>query len=111
MAVYPTELKKLEEERALLIAWSDGQRRRYSYAELRKRCPCASCREQRKQEDSPAPANMLPVISASEARPLDIVAMKPVGNYAYGIHFSDGHDTGIFTFDFLRELGTEQEAG
>ena len=33
--------------------------------------------------------------------------MKPVGNYAYSIAFSDGHDTGIFTFEFLRELGTE----
>jgi len=33
--------------------------------------------------------------------------MKPVGNYAYTISFSDGHDTGIFTFELLRELGTE----
>jgi DUF971 family protein len=32
--------------------------------------------------------------------------MTPVGNYAYGIAFSDGHDTGIYTVDYLRELGT-----
>ena len=34
-----------------------------------------------------------------------IMGMKPVGNYAYGIEFSDGHDTGIYTFEYLRELG------
>jgi DUF971 family protein len=32
--------------------------------------------------------------------------MKPTGNYAYGIEFSDGHDTGIFTLELLRSLGT-----
>ena len=34
-----------------------------------------------------------------------IKAMKPVGNYAYGIAFSDGHDTGIYTLEILRSLG------
>ena len=32
--------------------------------------------------------------------------MRPVGNYAYSIAFSDGHDTGIYTLDFLAEIGT-----
>jgi DUF971 family protein len=36
--------------------------------------------------------------------------MKPVGNYAYTIAFSDGHDTGIYTFELLRELGEVQAA-
>ena len=47
----------------------------------------------------------VPVLSAEEARPLGIDGMQPVGNYAYTIHFSDGHDTGIFTFSLLRQLG------
>jgi DUF971 family protein len=33
--------------------------------------------------------------------------MKPVGNYAYAISFSDGHDTGIYTIEYLRELGDQ----
>jgi DUF971 family protein len=37
--------------------------------------------------------------------------MKPVGNYAYGIHFSDGHTTGIYSLDYLRELGEEAARG
>ncbi len=50
---------------------------------------------------------ILPILSPAEARPLSLVDMKPLGNYAYTIAFSDGHDTGIFTFDLLRELGAE----
>ncbi len=72
--------------------------------ELRDRCPCATCREKRNQP--PQPANPLQVLSPAEARPLKIAAMKSVGNYAYAIDFSDGHDTGIYTLEFLRELGT-----
>ena len=43
----------------------------------------------------------------AEARPLTIAGMQPVGNYAYSIEFSDGHDTGIFTLELLRELGDD----
>jgi DUF971 family protein len=49
----------------------------------------------------------LPVLSLAEAQPLRITAMDPVGRYAYGIHFSDGHNTGIYTLESLRELGED----
>lgn len=100
----PTNLA-LSGENELLIEWSDGQRRVYSFRELRERCPCATCREKRSQPA--APSTMLPVLSAAETRPLKLLDMSPVGNYAYGIEFSDGHDTGIYTFALLRELGRE----
>jgi DUF971 family protein len=48
----------------------------------------------------------LPVLSATETAPLAIVTMRPVGNYAYNIAFSDGHDSGIFTLDLLLRLGS-----
>jgi DUF971 family protein len=48
---------------------------------------------------------MLPVLSAAEARPLTVEHMRPVGNYAYNISFSDGHDSGIYGFDVLFRLG------
>ena len=54
-----------------------------------------------------APPTLLPVLSAAETQPLAIRAMKPVGNYAYAISFSDGHDTGIYTIEYLRELGRQ----
>ena len=87
----------------LVIEWSDGQSREYSARELRDACPCASCREKRSQP--PEPANLLPLLSLSEARPLAIAKMEPVGNYAYSIEVSDGHNTGIYTLELLRQLG------
>jgi DUF971 family protein len=89
----------------LLIEWSDGQKRQYTVRSLREACPCATCRE--KRNAPPAPAPLLPVLSAAEARPLRILGMKPVGNYAYSITFSDDHDTGIFTLELLAALGEE----
>lgn len=97
----PTKLE-IANDAELLIEWSDGQTRRYGFGELRKQCPCATCREKRK-----TPPSLLPIVSAEEAQPLTILGMKPVGNYAYSINFSDGHDTGIYSFDFLRELGED----
>jgi DUF971 family protein len=104
MNVHPTALK-LQDGNRLLIEWSDGARREISFSELRAKCPCATCRE--KRNAPPAPASSLPVLSAAEARPLKVEGMRPVGNYAYAIAFSDGHDTGIYTLEFLRELGTD----
>lgn len=97
MTIHPTKLAL--EGNALLIDWSDGQRRRYDTVELRQRCPCATC--------DTARAESRPLFDESEfpAPKLAIRQMTPVGNYAYKIHFGDGHDTGIYTFDRLRQLG------
>ena len=109
MNVYPTSLEKTEGAQ-LLIQWSDGQTRRYAYRELRDHCPCASCREKRNQPAEQAqPSSMLPIIPTEEAQPLEIHGMKPVGTYAYSIAFSDGHDTGIFSYELLRGLGEPVE--
>jgi DUF971 family protein len=99
----PTKLEMQNGQ--LIIEWNDGQLRSYSPHELREHCPCATCREKRSMP--PPPANILPVLSPAEARPLAIAQMKPVGNYAYAINFSDGHDTGIYTLELLRSIGTE----
>jgi DUF971 family protein len=108
MTPRPTKLSRLENNR-LLIEWDDGQKREYTVRELRDRCPCATCREKRSAgEAAPgakAPGGMLPVLSAAETRPLVIASMRPVGNYAYSIDFSDGHGTGIYGMGLLRELG------
>lgn len=99
----PTQLQRTEH--GLRITWSDGQVREYTAGELRKACPCATCRE--KANAAPPPANVLPVLSLAETQPLRIERMQPVGAYAYGIAFSDGHSGGIYQFGLLRELGRE----
>ncbi len=102
MDARPTKIALVGEDR-LEIEWSDGQRREYSFAELRQNCPCATCREKRKAP--PEPTSALPVLQPGEAQPLKVLGMNPVGSYAYTIAFNDGHDTGIFPFVLLRELG------
>ena len=100
----PTKLE-VADGKKLVITWSDGETREIAFGELRKACPCASCREQ--AQGAAQPSGGLQVISMAEAQPLKIQAMNPVGNYAYNIEFSDGHDTGIFTLELLRELGVQ----
>ena len=69
---------------------------------LRDACPCATCRERRAE---PPAAPLLQVLEPEEIAPLSITGMRPVGQYAYAIEFSDGHASGIYTLDYLRELG------
>jgi DUF971 family protein len=87
---------------AVEIGWSDGVRSVYPPRLLRDACPCATCREERA---APKPTALLPVLAPQELVPLAVTAMRPVGQYAYGIEFSDGHSSGIYTLDYLRELG------
>ncbi|NOY43471.1 MAG: DUF971 domain-containing protein [Planctomycetes bacterium] len=103
MTRQPTQLKLLEDGR-LQIEWNDGETRQYRVAELRNECPCANCSEKRK---SPPPSpTSLPVISMAETEPLRIAHMEPMGRYAYAIHFSDGHNSGLFTLESLSEMGS-----
>jgi DUF971 family protein len=101
----PISLRKTS-DRQLEIVWDDNVRQLVTFRLLRSECPCATCREKAegKAEEAKTQLGMLPVLSPAEARPLDIVSMRPVGNYAYSIEFSDGHNSGIFTFEYLREL-------
>ncbi len=106
MNIIPTHIER-EGTNAIVIQWSDGVSSRYLGDQLRKRCPCATCREKHtgKQQAEQSQPRGLPVLSLAEAQPLRIEGMRPVGNYAYNISFSDGHDSGIFTFEYLREIG------
>ncbi len=99
MNLYPTRIDRHGADR-IVIEWSDGQRREYPVQELRDHCPCATCRE-RPEPDPLA----LPVLTPADLKPLLILGMRPVGNYGYKIDFSDGHATGIYTFELLRALG------
>ena len=102
MNAYPTDLKR-QDNRTLLIVWSDGLQQRIDVKRLRDSCPCANCRAS--SQADPDEQQGLRILTPAETRPLDIEIMHPVGNYAYNIHFTDGHTTGIFTFPHLRKLG------
>ena len=85
-----------ESDSEISIVWSDDAETKYNAAELRRNCPCASCVNEWTGE------KILRDESVSDD--LSFTHTSIVGRYALNFHFSDGHDTGIFTFKFLREL-------
>ena len=89
-----TEARRLPEERRLRLTWHDGHVAEYDYDYLRGWCPCAGC-----QGHSNLKMHYHP-----PARPVTAESIKPVGNYAISIAFSDGHGTGIYRYDFLRQI-------
>jgi len=103
MTLAPRRLKNVGD--SLEIEWSDGVTQRISWRKLRDECPCASCRVDRSKPPKPQP--LLAVLAPAEARPLAPAAMRPTGNYAYAISFSDGHSSGIYSLELLRELGEQ----
>lgn len=100
----------LERDRGLDVEWTDGRRIHYPIAWLRRMSPSADARELRKEMN----ANPLTVLPASAASgPLTATAIEPVGNYAIRIRFSDGHSSGIYSWQYLREIepGRDQDPG
>ncbi|MBF0136129.1 MAG: DUF971 domain-containing protein [Magnetococcus sp. DMHC-1] len=95
----PTELRQINKERLVRIVWNTGEQMELSMEFLRVVCPCADCRghtpEQRKLIDG--------------KQDVTITAITPVGRYAVKIAFSDNHDTGVYSWETLWEVGTEKE--
>ena len=96
--IEPTQILE-ESDSELLITWSDGKESRYNAVELRRSCPCASCINEWTGE------KMLKDESIPDA--ITISKTSIVGRYALNFQFSDGHETGIFSFRFLRDLSEE----
>jgi DUF971 family protein len=89
------------------ITWADGHGSHYEFTYLREECPCATCNETRNKKDSHAAA--APVLISSPALPMfkpkpRAQAATQVGNYAVQITFTDGHATGIYSYDHLRSI-------
>jgi DUF971 family protein len=99
--LYPTEVRRLPEARRLTITWSDHSVSTYDYDYLRGFCPCAVCQGHAVSE----------VRFRPPAAPVDVASIEPVGHYGLSIVFSDGHGTGIYRFDFLRDIDPERRPG
>lgn len=92
----------LKKDRGLTVEWADGTTSYYSIAYLRRMSPSAEQRELRREMAS-NPLTILPS-SAGRGGPLTALSAEMVGNYAIKIRFSDGHDTGIYSWAYLREI-------
>ena len=91
------------------IVWADGHSSHYAFDYLRDRCPCATCGEERRKKEEAeermgAAGGALPgALPMFKPKPRARAA-KAVGHYALQIDFTDGHSTGIYSFDHLREI-------
>ncbi|MDE2293258.1 MAG: DUF971 domain-containing protein [Elusimicrobia bacterium] len=95
MAAFPEKLEKVGDER-FRVRWEDGHVSEYTFRRLRLACRCANCRDEFTGAPLLDPATV----------PADLKATKAtmVGNYAVAFQFSDGHGSGIYTFESLREI-------
>lgn len=101
----PTAIELIGET-GMEIAWADGHRGRFTADRLRAECPCASCRQEStgRGEVAITIGAPLPVLPKRARGGMSLRSVEPVGYYAVRITFSDGHDTGLFSFDYLRAL-------
>ena len=95
----------ISKSKGIQIDWKDGHHSQYALAYLRDQCPCASCTGAHGTE--PQKSNY----SAPEQSPfqmfkltLKMLNVEPVGHYAIRIDWSDGHSTGIYSYDHLRKI-------
>src|SRR5687768_1535240 len=90
----------------LLIRWLDGHEAKFPFRYLRDRCPCANCS---KQAPAPAAAKpgmlpMMPVLAQGASGPADILELSAIGRYAVNFVFGDGHSSGIYSYEYLRQI-------
>lgn len=102
----------LKKDEKLEIDWKDGHHSTYTISLLRSQCPCAACRAVRGGYEGHAPAisttvrpkTSLTILPGNYSQPLAALSAELVGNYALRIDWSDGHGSGIYSFEFLRDL-------
>jgi ATP-binding protein involved in chromosome partitioning len=94
----PTKIKKVSPAE-LMIIWADGRESHFPAPVLRRECPCAQCR------DEITGARILLPMHVPDT--LELRRIELVGQYALQFEWTDGHHTGIFSFDLLRQLGDE----
>jgi DUF971 family protein len=95
-----TEIRFKKAERVLEVAFDDGSRFAYPAEYLRVESPSAEV-----QGHGPHQKKIIP-----GRRHVGIMAIEPVGNYAVRLVFDDGHNTGLYTWSLLHELGRDREA-
>jgi DUF971 family protein len=88
----PTEIRRLAAEGRMQISWSDGHQSTYPLAYLRGWCPCAMCQGHGGDR------------RYVHAENVELKNIAVVGKYALSLSWGDGHDTGIYSYRYLREL-------
>jgi DUF971 family protein len=94
MMPVPVEIGRANEH-DVRIRWQDGHQSVYPARALRLACPCAGCVDE--------VTGIVRVIATSVPANVHPLRIEPIGRYAIAIHWSDGHHTGIYAFELLRQ--------
>ena len=106
-AVTPNKVRvKKTEGTGVEIDWKDGHHSSWTFSWLRNACPCATCHEEREKTGRPVGVakpkeQTLLVMYEAPVRPIDVTS---VGKYALKFKWSDGHESGIYSWDYLRRV-------
>lgn len=96
MSTHPTQVHLREADRTLELEWTDGAKTLFSLRYLRGWCPCAHCQghfaKEMRFQDVPDPM---------------LETVEPVGGYAMKPRWTDGHQSGIYSYEYLRQLAVE----
>jgi DUF971 family protein len=93
----PTNIRALQSDQVLEVTWPGERIDRIPYRLLRAECPCASCRDEWTGERK---------LDRASIRPdLKLVGMDNIGIYAVQLAWNDGHSSGLFSWETLRDLG------
>ncbi len=93
----PAVISRVADSRELVITWRDGHVSRYDWDDLRRACPCALCAG---EMGTPGTMSASVILTAAQSF---LEHVEQVGSYAIRVQWEDGHNTGIYTFDGLRE--------
>lgn len=88
---------KIMDQTELMLKWDDNSTSSIPLNKLRKFCPCATCMTDREKQSS----SFIPIFHSGQTK---ISGINKIGNYAIGILWEDGHNTGIYEFPFLKNL-------
>ena len=95
----------ISKSKGIKIDWKDGHSSEYALGYLRDKCPCAGCTgahgtPPREPGGEPEPANPFQMYKPA----LKMSDVETVGNYAVRIHWNDGHDAGIYSYEHFRRI-------
>lgn len=94
----PTSIKQTDKE-TITITWDDGVVTPFTIQQLRDECPCAGCKG-----ETILMHQILPVLQPKLPGHYELKSITPVGSYAIQIMWGDGHGTGLYSWEYLRNL-------
>ncbi len=101
--VTPLDINLNLKDQKLAIAWQDGRRSEFQLGRLRRVCPCATCRKERD-----VPSTSLPILKIpAGVDKIEVIDAELMGRYAINLKWSDGHNSGIYDYKYLRALDAE----